>query len=99
MIMLSLNIRGIRGTLKLLSLCCLCESVNSDVVFLQETMVSGEKAREMFAKIKKEWEFSTIGFVGQLGGLLLSWNSRRLCLTPFLSFVGIWLEGFCKERE
>ena len=44
MIVLSFNIRGVGGTPKLLDLPWLFEVVHLDVVFVLETMVSGEKA-------------------------------------------------------
>lgn len=60
MIMHSLNIGGVGGTLKMLALQRMCDIVSPDVVFQQETMVNGGKAKEMFSKIKKDWEYCTV---------------------------------------
>jgi exonuclease III len=45
MILLSLNIRGVGGTLKYASLRRLLNRTNPDIIFLQETLVDEKKAR------------------------------------------------------
>jgi exonuclease III len=51
MILATLNVRGVGGPTKKLSLKRFIETVKPDVRFLQETMVSEVKARELFVKL------------------------------------------------
>jgi exonuclease III len=51
MIVASLNVRGVGGSLKSLSLTRFLEKIKPDVLFIQETMVGATKAREVFAKL------------------------------------------------
>jgi exonuclease III len=46
MLLLSLNLRGIGGTLKAASVCRLLDRTRPDIVFLQETLVHEQKARD-----------------------------------------------------
>jgi exonuclease III len=46
MILLSLNIRGVGGTLKSSSFCRLLDRVWPKIIFLQETLVHEQKARD-----------------------------------------------------
>jgi exonuclease III len=47
MILLSLNIRGVGGTLKYASFRHLLDRVHPEIIFLQETLVHEQKARDL----------------------------------------------------
>ena len=57
--------REVEGSPKMLSVSHLFEVVRPYVVFIQETMVLVEKAREFFQKILLGWEMCTINSLGQ----------------------------------
>jgi exonuclease III len=46
MMLLSLNIRGVGGTLKTASVRRLLDNAHPDIVFLQETLVDAQRARD-----------------------------------------------------
>ena len=49
MIILSLNVRGLGGAPTILALKRLCHNVSPDVIFLQETKLSGSWAIDSFS--------------------------------------------------
>jgi exonuclease III len=69
MILLSLNIRGVGGTLKLPSLRRLLTNTKPDIIFFQETLVPEEKARKFLYSICPSWMISVVSSVGKSGGL------------------------------
>ena len=78
MLMLSLNIRGLGGRPKLLSLRALFNSLKPDFIFLQETMCSDVSALVAFSKLLPSWEFCAISARGLSGGLLYAWNPLKV---------------------
>jgi len=52
MLLLSLNIKGIRGTLKLSSVRRVLDKTRPELVLFQETMVLAEKASDFMFKIR-----------------------------------------------
>jgi len=40
-----------------------------------------------------------VSFVGKFGGLLVTWDPKKIELLPFLSCGGIFLLGTCKENK
>jgi hypothetical protein len=46
----------------------------ADIILIQETMCSGEKAREIFSPWLRNWSFNTIDASGLSGGLLTGWS-------------------------
>lgn len=70
MIYLSLNIRGVGEAPKMISLRRLLEIVKPDIIFIQETMVSRVKAREVFTKLSKDKDICATDSIGKSGGLL-----------------------------
>jgi exonuclease III len=68
MILLSLNIRGVGGTLKQASMRRVCRKVKPDVIFLQETLVDEEKARHFMLRFVPSWCICAVSSLG---------NSRR----------------------
>jgi exonuclease III len=55
MILLSLNVRGVGGSLKSASVRRLLTKVKPDIIFLQETLVVEEKARLFMHKFVPTW--------------------------------------------
>jgi hypothetical protein len=74
MIVATLNVRGVGGSEKFLALKRFVEVVKPDVLFIQETMVSVEKARGCFVKLLPNWFFCGVDSCGLSGGLLSAWN-------------------------
>jgi hypothetical protein len=97
MIVLSLNVRGVGGAPKFLSLKRLLELVKPDVFFVQETMVCGNKAREVFSKLLSQWKMCVVDSSGLSGGFLSSWNPNKDNFDAYLTPAGILLEGFVKD--
>jgi hypothetical protein len=99
MILLSLNIRGVGGPLKTASLRRLLSKTLPDIIFLQETLVVEEKARHFMFSLRPEWMICVVSSVGKFGGLLVTWDPKKIELVPFLSCGGIFLSGTCKEDK
>jgi len=74
MILLSLNVRGVGGPLKLASMRRLLEKTFPNVIFLQETLVATEKARNFIYFLKPKWMICVVSSVGNFGGILVSWD-------------------------
>jgi exonuclease III len=74
MILLSLNIRGVRGPLKILSMCKIISKTKTDIIFLQETLVAKEKARKLMNILCPNWVICVVSSIGKLGVLLVAWN-------------------------
>ena len=85
MIVASLNVRGVGGSLKSLSLSRFLEKNKPDVLFIQETMVGAAKSREVFAKLPPNWYFCGVDSIGPSGGLLLARNPCKANFDAFLT--------------
>lgn len=99
MILFSLNIRGVGGLPKQLALKRVLHITNPDLILLQETMESGDKARSFFNKIKLGWMICTVDAVGLSGGLLAAWNPLVFKLCPSVTSLGILLSGNIRGLE
>lgn len=93
MLLLSLNIRGIGGTLKSASFHRLMDQTKTKIVFLQETLVSAQKARAFFYGFQPSWAICSVNSVRTSGGILVSWDPSLFELTPFISAGDILLTG------
>ena len=93
MLILSLNIRGLGGRPKSLGLCSLINSLNPDLILLQETMCSDVPALLSFSKIFPSWEYCAISARGLSGGLLSAWNPLKVKCRAFHTFAGILLHA------
>jgi hypothetical protein len=96
MIILSSNIRGVGGPLKLASFRRLLSKTSPNIIFLQETLVSAEKSRSFMIKLRPDWCVCAVSAVGTSGGLLVSWDPSFFDLVPYLCIGGILLSGFSK---
>jgi exonuclease III len=76
MIMLSLNIRGVGGPLKLASMRRLLSTVSPHIIFLQETLTTDVKARDFMFTLKPDWLACVVSAIGHSGGMLVSWDPR-----------------------
>jgi hypothetical protein len=97
MILLSLNIRGVGGPLKLASMRRLLEKTQPSIIFLQETLVDATAARNFMYTLRPDWMACATSSVGNSGGLLASWDPTLFDLIPVLSPGGILLTGTCFE--
>jgi hypothetical protein len=95
MILLSLNLRGTGGTLKLASVRCVLDKTHPDIVFFQETLVHSEKSRNFLHTLRPTWLSCAVNSIGTSGGLLVSWDPNFYDLVPFLTCGGILLTGIC----
>jgi len=68
MIMLSLNIRGVGGSLKLASMHRLLSKTTPHVIFLQETLPTDERERDSMYALRLNWMSCEISLVGSSGG-------------------------------
>jgi hypothetical protein len=93
MLLLSLNVRGIGGTLKVASIRRLLALTLPEVIFFQETLVSAQKARDFFLSFRPSWAVCSVNSVGNSGGLLVAWNPSLYDLAPYLTVGGILLTG------
>ena len=64
-----------------------------DIIFVKETMVSGDKDRIFFVPLLLGWELTTIDMLGLFGGLLVVWNHRKGIFSYFQNLAGILLTG------
>lgn len=64
------------------------------MIFLQETMVSVERARIYFQSIRKKWVICYTDAIGQYGGLLSAWDPKVFQLSSFSNHLEILMEGF-----
>jgi len=94
MFLLSLNVREVGGALKIASVRRLLDTKHPDILFFQETLVDEQKARDFVHLLRPNWVSSSVSSVGNLGGLLVSWDPSIFALTLYLSVEGILLSGF-----
>ena len=92
---LSLNLRGIGGILKTASFRNLLENTLSDIIFLQETLSTEQKARVFLHSFHPSWVSVAVSSMGRSGGMLVAWDPSFFDLTPFLTCGGILLVGRC----
>ena len=86
-----MNIHGVGGAQKLLALRRVFENVRPDILLIQETMVSSEKAIEFFSKVVGSWYMSAVDATGLSGGLLSAWNPNKANFEVYKSVAGIIL--------
>jgi hypothetical protein len=99
MLLLSLNLRGTGGALKLASVRSVLEKSHPNIVFFQETLVHSEKARNSFNFLRPKWLCCAVNSVGNSGGLLAAWDPSYFDLVPYLTCGGILLTGHCLESK
>jgi endonuclease/exonuclease/phosphatase family metal-dependent hydrolase len=95
MILLTLNIRGVGGSLKTASFRRLLSRTSPNIIFLQETMVNGQKSRSFLNQFHPNWLTSSQDSIGTSGGLAVSWDPSIFYLIPHLCSGGILLTGTC----
>jgi hypothetical protein len=93
MILLTLNVRGVGGSLKTASVRRVLTKVNTDIIFLQETLVAEDKAQLFMHKLVPSWHMCVVNSVGTSRGLLVTWDPNKFTLVPSLCEGGILLSG------
>jgi exonuclease III len=78
MILLSLNIRGIGGSLKAAAFRRVLDTTLPNIIFLQETMVTDIQARSFAFRFRPSWDICAVNAVGTSGGLLVMWDPHFL---------------------
>jgi len=99
MIILSLNIQGVGGTLKQASMHTVCRKVKPNVILLQETLVDEVKDQHFMVKFVPNWYICAVKSVGNSGGLLAAWDPVKFLLVLSLCSGGIILKGFSLENK
>jgi hypothetical protein len=69
------------------------DQVMPEIVFLQETLVLAQKARDFFYCFRPSWAICSVNSVGTSGGLLVDWDPSLFELSPFIFVGGILLTG------
>jgi hypothetical protein len=95
MILLSLNLRGTGGTLKLTSVRSVLEKTCPEIVLFQETLVHANKAQAFIHSLRPTWFSCVVKSLGNSGGLMVSWDPIFFYLVLFLTCGGILLSGIC----
>jgi hypothetical protein len=95
MLVLSLNIRGIGGTLKAASFRRLLERSKPDIIFLQETLTDAQSSRDFVFRFRPAWYTVAVSSIGSSGGLLVAWDPNLFDLRPSLTTGGILCLGSC----
>ena len=70
------------------------ELVSLDLLFLQKTMLSDDKAHFSIGNLVKDWDISVVDLEGHSSGILCAWNPCVIKVSPLSSSAGIWLEGW-----
>jgi hypothetical protein len=99
MIIFSLNLCGFGSPSKLASLKRLFQKIKPDIVFLQETLVHGDKAKDIFLQCLPRWCVVALDSLGHSGGLLTGWNPDVVEFHAFGTTAGIFLEGRVKHSK
>lgn len=99
MILLFFNIIGIGSSPKRTSFKRILDRIGPYIVFLQETMTTGDNACDLFLKLKPAWNCCGVDANGMLGGLLVAWNLVFADFSPIHTIVGIKIEGRIRGLE
>jgi hypothetical protein len=87
---------GFGSPTKLASLKRLLLKIKPDIVFLQETLVHGDKAKNLFLQCLPQWNVVSLDPIGHSRGLLTGWNPIFAEFCAFGTTAGIFLEGRVK---
>jgi endonuclease/exonuclease/phosphatase family metal-dependent hydrolase len=77
----------------------LISKVKPDIIFLQETLVVEDKARQFMLKFVPSWYLCAVSLVGNSGGLLVTWDPNKFVMDPTLCGGGILLTGITLENH
>jgi len=72
MILISLNTRGVEGTLKVASVRRLLDRTHPKIIFLHETLVHEQKVRDFMNGFRPSWVSCAVNSLGTFGGLLVT---------------------------
>jgi exonuclease III len=99
MILLSLNIRGVGGPVKVASFRRLLSHSTPDIIFLQETLVNNKKARSFLNLFHSNWHICTVSSLGTSGGLVVAWDPTKYDFSSYLCCGGILLSGIFRLNK
>jgi hypothetical protein len=95
MLLLSLNIRGIGGSLKVASVRRLLDRTRPNIVFFKRLLQMKRKREILCSNFVLLGLLSAVNSLGTSGGLLVAWDPNAFDLTPFFTVGGILLTGSC----
>ena len=94
----SLKYRGLTNPSKKLAFKCLVESIEPDLIFLQETLGEQELVKASLEGLLGGQLFETTNARGRFGGSTLGWNTRRIRHSNSWSFPsGLEMDLFSSE--
>jgi hypothetical protein len=91
MILLSLNLRGVEGLHKLVSMRRLLNNTLSHIILVKETLVDELRAKSFMSTLRLAWYTATVSSVGKSEGLLVAWDPSKLDLKYYICCGGILL--------
>ena len=94
--LLSMNIRGLGGMRKLLSIRHFLRNKVPSIIFIQETMQCAKKATSCFNAMFPEWHLAARDAFGRSGGELVMWDPAKVDMKAYGFFGGILLTGFIR---
>ena len=92
----SLNIRGLGGKEKFLSIKNYLFLCKPTFIFIQETMHTADSAILYFRTVYSDWHLAAIDVEGQSGGLVALWDPKWANMRAYSFFGGILLSGKCR---
>lgn len=87
------NIRGLAGASKRRALRSFLNDSGTQVLLLQETMISAVDAISFFLQIRPHWRVAATDSVGMSGGLLSAWNPEYGDFSAFHTVAGLLIKG------
>jgi hypothetical protein len=93
------NIRGLRGRDKKISLQRPIEEDWLEIVLIQESMVASDSFILEFEKFLSGWVFFVVDSVGNSSGRIRGWSLQRKLLNSFSIFSGLLTKVFSLELD
>ena len=93
MSILSFNIRGVEGVVKVKALFHVFKVTNPNIVFIQESMCCESHEVEVFSRILSGWNYCALDSNGLSGGIISCWNPQVSYFKPYKTYGSILLVG------
>jgi hypothetical protein len=90
---------GLGAPQNLLPLRDYLQQIKPDIVLLQETLIEGDKAKNLFFQCLPHWNVVALDSIGRSRGLLTGWNPTFAEFCAFGTVAGIFLEGRFKHTK
>jgi len=99
MILFFMNIIGVGGPLNVASMRRLLSKKSPDILFLQETLISEEKARLFVNSFRLEWIVCVVNDLGKPSAIMVAWDPKVFYINAFLIYGGILLTCLCVPEK